>query len=620
MEISYKKRDNRELFSSLEKLNSVQHLQNYIPLYNVFFSLNNSNYNNINLNHKFALKQVNSMETYNKYEGNLLNVSNEKLSNDIDVKIFFKYSPLLDPIKYLIGKYDMSNTNLLNLPNFENNTLSHPKVRDPNNSAYVDSFFTYLTSQLLHEHDFLHGLDFYGSYLGIKKDFEINVIDDIDYMYELPFFNKNNGNLFTLAVSPNNENMDTRNFKKRLEFKDEILVLELSDISDLKQLDTIFSVGANEMGANKMGANKMGANEMGANEMGANEMGTNEMGTNENNELVIEYANIIQSSIKKSIVTRNSESTCSSRSSNTDIEEDSEEEAEEEAEEEEEEDAEEDAQEEEHAEEDLNDDSSDEEEEDTLIAKIATFPVQVIALEMCEGTLDSLILENDFSDDEWGSVVMQILMMLITFQNKFNLTHNDLHTNNIMYKSTEKEYLYYKFDGVYYKVPTYGRLYKIIDFGRAIYKFRGQVLCSDSFHRKGDAATQYNCEPYFNNKKPRIEPNYSFDLCRLGCALYDLLVEEDEDVKKIKSPIIRIITDWCKDDKGKNIMYKNNGEERYPDFKLYKMIARNVHNHVPAKVLTNPYFDKFIINKKKMKKDQKVMNIDIIPDYSKTNN
>ena len=90
-------------------------------------------------------------------------------------------------------------------------------------------------------------------------------------------------------------------------------------------------------------------------------------------------------------------------------------------------------------------------------------------------------------------------------------------TNNIMYNKTEQQFIIYKYDGVYYKVPTYGKLFKIIDFGRAIYKFNGKTICSDSFHSKGDAATQYNCEPYINSKKPRIEPNPSFDLCRLAC-------------------------------------------------------------------------------------------------------
>ena len=58
----------------------------------------------------------------------------------------------------------------------------------------------------------------------------------------------------------------------------------------------------------------------------------------------------------------------------------------------------------------------------------------------------------------------------------FEFTHNDLHTNNIVYVSTEKKYLYYRYDNKHYKVPTYGRIYKIIDFGRAIYKFKNKFI------------------------------------------------------------------------------------------------------------------------------------------------
>ena len=56
-----------------------------------------------------------------------------------------------------------------------------------------------------------------------------------------------------------------------------------------------------------------------------------------------------------------------------------------------------------------------------------------------------------------------------------------------MFINTEKQFLYYTFNKIHYKVPTYGKIYKIIDFGRAIYKFNGQLMCSDSFHLKGDA-------------------------------------------------------------------------------------------------------------------------------------
>ena len=40
--------------------------------------------------------------------------------------------------------------------------------------------------------------------------------------------------------------------------------------------------------------------------------------------------------------------------------------------------------------------------------------------------------------------VLQIIMTLITYQKVFDLTHNDLHTNNIMYNKTDKKYLYYQ--------------------------------------------------------------------------------------------------------------------------------------------------------------------------------
>ena len=71
--------------------------------------------------------------------------------------------------------------------------------------------------------------------------------------------------------------------------------------------------------------------------------------------------------------------------------------------------------------------------------------------------------------------------------------------------------------------------------------------------------------------------------------------------------------DWILDDKGRNILYKKNGDERYPDFKLYKMIARTVNKHIPSEVLSNAYFDKFIINKKQIKKTTVLMDLDAIP-------
>ena len=239
--------------------------------------------------------------------------------------------------------------------------------------------------------------------------------------------------------------------------------------------------------------------------------------------------------------------------------------------------------------------------EEIVNSTVYHFPVHIISLEKLDDTLDSLLEDedNELSKNEWTSCLFQIIIMLITYQKVFEFTHNDLHTNNIMYQKTDRKFINYKFNNIYYRVPTYGKINKIIDFGRAIYKFKGKTICSDSYHPKGDAATQYNFKPYFNEKKPRLEPNKSFDLCRLGCSLFDYFIEDIKEQKTIKNSIAKLIIEWTKDDKGRNILYKNNGEERYPEFKLYKMIVRTVHNHLPETQLSNKLFAPFISSKEK---------------------
>ena len=165
------------------------------------------------------------------------------------------------------------------------------------------------------------------------------------------------------------------------------------------------------------------------------------------------------------------------------------------------------------------------------------------------------------------------------------------------------------YDGTYYKVPTHGRIWKIIDFGRSIYT-RIYYLFSNSFSKDGDANSQYNVEPYYNPENPIVNPNYSFDLCRLGCSLFDYFFDSIEDINDSENDEIQnLVKDWCSDYKGRNVLYKKNGEERYPDFKLYKMIARDVKDHTPHNQLKKEIFTAFQISSKKTK-NKKIINID----------
>ena len=260
-----------------------------------------------------------------------------------------------------------------------------------------------------------------------------------------------------------------------------------------------------------------------------------------------------------------------------------------------------------------SDEESDEEsdDEEKLYAYIHDFPIQMICMEKCAGTVDELFSNEEMDEGTASSMLFQVVMILLMYQKMFKFTHNDLHTNNIMFIHTEKEYLYYRYDGKCYKVPTYGKIYKIIDFGRAIYKFHGHIFCSDSFAKDGDASTQYNCEPFLNQKRPRLEPNQSFDLCRLGSSLFDFIMDIDDDEDSLDE-LQKTVLRWCKDDHGKNVLYKKNGQERYPSFKLYKMIARTVHNHVPQEQLNYAFFNQFHIQECDA---DDCMNIDRLPPY-----
>ena len=92
-------------------------------------------------------------------------------------------------------------------------------------------------------------------------------------------------------------------------------------------------------------------------------------------------------------------------------------------------------------------------------------------------TLDNYMIHSEIYEEEWKAILMQVIMMLLTYQKTFEFTHNDLHTNNVMYIETKKEFIYYRYNNIYYKVPTYNKIWKLIDFGRAIYRYKGNIIC-----------------------------------------------------------------------------------------------------------------------------------------------
>ena len=96
-DIYYKKNDNSLLFKTLEKseYTDIKNLQNYIPIYNKFFSLSEKNYSKLNLNHKYHITDIIKKKSYSNYE---INIENE--GKKIKREVFFKFSPLKTPLKF----------------------------------------------------------------------------------------------------------------------------------------------------------------------------------------------------------------------------------------------------------------------------------------------------------------------------------------------------------------------------------------------------------------------------------------------------------------------------------------------------------------------------------------
>ena len=558
----------------------IESVQNYNPIYDLWFTLDESNYNRISLNHAHHLVDMNTVVGLNT-------------KDVVSRPVFIKYSPLLDPIRYMVGKYESCKQPIGNLPSLTNENV-HMKIQDYNNMAYVDGFFSYLSSQLLNNHNFVHGVDFYGSFTGIQEQYKMDITDDYDYLQCSAFFNKNNKILFKTSHVDNDGyfNYGSHGNKPRLQ----VLETPKRNISAVIIEDFISLIHDD-----------------------VSQLTMQEADTNQDTELV--YTNPTVESKHSSRNTSGSSddsnssqttATCSgSESSDCDHNSSSEESVW-------------DTDEDDHDSEfdDESDDDDDDESDDdesytdpeACYAYIKNFPVHCIALQKCDGTLDSLFSKHSLSKEEATSALMQIVMTLLCYQTTFQFTHNDLHTNNIMYVNTTEPFLYYTYKRKIYKVPTFGKIIKIIDFGRAIYNYNGRRLCSDSFAPLGDASSQYNCEPYMDVSKPRLDPNFSFDLCRLGCSLYDFVIDDDDN-PKFYDDLQQLIHDWCLDDNKKNILYKQNGDERYPNFKLYKMIARTVHNQTPENQLSRNIFKQYIVPVSTDVPVHVHINIDKMPEY-----
>ena len=231
--------------------------------------------------------------------------------------------------------------------------------------------------------------------------------------------------------------------------------------------------------------------------------------------------------------------------------------------------------------EDEDEDEDDEEEEPFAWATFTNVPVQTTVMEKCEGTLHQLC-SSHFEPEKHLAWLAQTMFALAFAQCHFAFTHNDLHSNNVMYVPTTQEFLYYTCEGALYKVPTYGYLIKLIDFERSIASIKlagmkeAKLFMSDHFSLDEEAGGQYNAGPYYNSKYKEIKPNASFDLVRLATSMFWDMFPEGPDGDYVDNAVFALFKKWLTLEDGTSVLFgkKDAKHDRFHGFDLYKAIAR----------------------------------------------
>jgi len=466
-----------------------------------------------------------------------------------DISGFCKITHLLDAYRMIQGNYPVAQHPALPSPGRKSAKV-YAKLHDPHNQAYVDAVACYMLSKFREADHSPHFSLFYGSYLAIAKDYFYNITEEFsDLRFESWFWRKREQGLFKLVA-----------------FRGEVPIE--SDNSLIVPPDNLSEEGSESSDESSNGNGSQISELYG--------YGDEEKGD-------------LESLHSADISTVNSESDGSGSSSGSGESGDSYE-------------------------------SDEMDKEIKVFAAISEFPTMLMFLESNRGTLDSLMddpeevgaaIGSPEWEARWTAWLFQVIVALCQIQSLWAMTHNDLHSNNILWTPTDKEFFYYKtLDGRNWKVPTYGKLFRIIDFGRAIYTHNGTLCISDDYWPENEAGSQYNFGPLYDPTKPRCYPNPSFDLSRLSVSVIEGLFRDipadreggavlsdelDRKQMETESDLYNVLWQWLIDEDGRNVLWDADESERYPGFDLYTVIAQKVKGAVPREQLEKAAFCKFCV-------------------------
>lgn len=243
------------------------------------------------------------------------------------------------------------------------------------------------------------------------------------------------------------------------------------------------------------------------------------------------------------------------------------------------------------------------EQDDDYEISMPDYPTQFLFQEKLSGEISDVLERERYYGRRWKAYVFQVLAGLSLAQSRYTMYHNDLHLENIMYKSTRQKYLYYRLDsGQYFKVPTFGKILKIIDWGRSTFCFQEKSLHNQCFYRDQDVFGQYiyENEAFRFRRTPRCKQTPLNDSIDTGLFLYSL---SGIARKKIPRRSHCLFYHWlCEQNLQVKGINKYNACKNL-NFTLYKELARYEKNKTPDTLIQDDIFNDFRFEPKKDLKD-----------------
>ena len=561
--------DISQLFETLNSTFKLSGCQTYYPILGKFMSVPNTSASlrNYSFDTKYWCSAITSTEDVQltnciKAFGFIRKINKDKSISVFHHPIIVKIAPLLDPIKLLTNEYSdlatshlpeeqyntlghgLTSVNLYDklektptnwlLPNLYN-TLAIDKINSHYNTSYIETFAMYLLNKLVENGKCPTFPYFYGSVNGIKSEYFHDITDEYPALSHETYFLKQKNRTFELILGENNSEIsfDTESDTSNLD-------ITTDDFDDFDDNDN------DNNNNNNNNNNDNNNNNNNNNILNARRLSSRLSSSSICSEKLSDNSSGYET-VDEEIIKDSSLSSTSTHSYKTDRS--------------------------------FNSEFEDEDVGQAYV-KLPDFPVQLNVMECLDYTLDELLDDDyDMSQKEWASILFQTAFGLAVVQKHHQFCHNDLHSDNIMFKKTGEKYLYFHIQNKLYKIPTFNKITKIIDYARGTFKVNNKWYLSDVFDKNGDADGQYN----WNTRK--FQGNYSFDLTRLGTTIIERLVD--------KPDILALVKSWLITDNGGTII-----DDDTDTFDIYLKISKECHNAVPLQVLNNKVFKQFQIPKK----------------------